>query len=162
MYILQVKHILLSKAKTNGMIGDEKNMKTKIIIGMLLLFLMIGVCFAANVNDFKGPNGWDNKGNGAFLGPVLGEGILVMEHNDENVKDYLDNVNVAIKKDNDSIMIYNDSDLSQHGAMEVVEKDGSKFIVQAWAGDEAKVDDAALKTTLQEFNKVNNVKPLEA
>ena len=139
-------------------------MKTwKILIATLLIFLVLGTAYAANVSDFKAPTGWDNKGNGAFFGPDLGEGLTVMNYTDENVKDFIDNEYVTIKKDTElNIMTYKDSDLKQHGVMEIVEVDGSKFIVQSWAGEQSSTTDEMLLATLQNFNNVNNLKPIAA
>jgi len=135
-------------------------MKRKIIIGTLLLFILLSTAYAT-VNDFQAPNGWDNKGNGAFFGPNLGEGLIVMEYTDENVKDFIDNELVSIQKDSSTnIMTYKDSDLKQHGVMEVIEVNGSKYIVQAWAGEQSTTTDDLLLGTLNNFNTANNVKPI--
>ncbi len=135
----------------------------KIAIGITILILLIGIVSATGINDFKAPNGWDNKGNGAFFSPNPGEGILVMEYNDENVKDFIDNEFVTIKKDTSTnIMTYKDSDLKQHGSMEIVEVDGNKFIVQSWAGDQSTASDNILLSNLYNFNTVNNLTPIAA
>lgn len=136
-------------------------MKKKIILATLLIFLILGTAYATTVDDFKAPNGWENKGHGTFFGPNLGESLNVMEYTDENVKDFIDNDFVTIQKDSSTnIMTYKDSDLKQHGVMEVIEVGGSKFIVQSGAGEQSTTTDDALLATLNNFNQVNNVKPI--
>jgi hypothetical protein len=135
-------------------------MKTKIIIATILLLLTIGLVAATTVDDFKVPNGYESKGNGAYLSKNPGEGILILEYNTENVNDFIDNDMVKIQKGSDNIMTYTDSELSQHGAMEVFEVDGAKFIVLFWAGDNVGASDNELEAGLSNFNKLNNIEPI--
>ena len=135
----------------------------KIILILTLLLLIIGVAYATDVGDFKAPNGWETKGGGLFFSSNPGEAITVMNYTDENVKDFIDNEFVSIKNDTSThVMTYKDSDLHQHGVMEIVEVEGSRFIVQSWAGEQSSTTDDMLLANLQNFNNVNNLKPIAA
>ena len=115
---------------------------------------------AATVPDFKVPDKWNNKGNGVYLGPVAGEGLLIIEYNSENINDYLTPSDTLGIIHENNTMVFTDDENSNHGVMEVVDVDGVKYIVRIWADYQAKVDDSFLNTTMMEFNKLNNLSPV--
>ena len=137
-------------------------MKYKVLIGLTILLLLMSVVVAKEVDEFKVPNGYKDQGNGAYSSNNLGEGLLVLEYNDENIKDYIENDMIDIKKGSDDVMTFDDAELNQHGVMEVVEADGSRFIIIFWAGDNSNIDDNSLESSLYNFNTLNNLEPVVA
>lgn len=133
----------------------------KLIPLLIILIFLTSAVSAESVPDFNGPDGWDDKGDGAYFGPSLGEGLIVMEYSSENVEDYLTQSDILqITNQNDNTFTYKDLELNQHGVGEVVEVDGAKYIVLFWAGDDAGISDDSLNSVMNEFNELNNVEPI--
>lgn len=139
-------------------------MKKSILI-LTLLFLIIGVAYAANNNEiFKAPNGLEKMGTHDFV-DKQGHNLMIEEYNDENIKTWF-------KNDTDPVYLVQES--QQHpniymGAtdedsyiLEVVEKDGVKYIIGSWTPKSTSRDTEMIWENLQEFNKLNNLKPIEA
>ena len=145
-------------------------MKTKKIILLLLFtFLIIGVAYAANVPDFKAPNGLHKSGTSNFI-DEKGHNIQVMEDTDSSHKAWFENNTGSLvqKYDkNDSFYLYADSsevDPSKAeavGILEVVECDGNKYIIASWTPKDDKKDMELVWENLLEFNKLNKLTPIK-
>ena len=140
-------------------------MMKKSILILTLLFLIIGVAYATNNNEiFKAPNGLEKMGTHDFV-DKQGHNLMIEEYNDENIKTWF-------KNDTDPVYLVQES--QQHpniymGAtdedsyiLEVVEKDGVKYIIGSWTPKSTSRDTEMIWENLQEFNKLNNLKPIEA
>lgn len=148
--------------------GDEKNMK-KIIIGVLTLFLLIGIVCAADINNLKMPNDWEPISNGTyhqkdpFTNGGNGHNMMIQKWTDSLKEEYCSNhtdENYLVKDYGNNTMVYVfDEDT---GCFEVVEIDGEKYFVNFWYTKGSNIDEAA-KTYdfMMEFNKLNNVQPIK-
>ena len=146
-------------------------MKWKILIGVGILFLLIGACYAADINNLKCPNGWEhvNKGNYRELGtdPGAGSGrnMMAMEFTEANCGDFLENntdENYYIFKNSDNTFNYTDWTLNRdEGCFEVVEIDGKQyFLVFSSNIENDYKDKPGINDIMLEFNKLNNLKPV--
>lgn len=137
---------------------------TKIIIGITIIFLCIGVASAANLNQiFKAPSDLEPMGDSGFV-DKQGHNIMINEYNDENKQTWFEN-------DTDSMYfvepysgnpnIYIGVEETDHYYLEVVEKDGNKYIVGSWTPKDSDSDFKKIAENLKEFNKLNNVEPVE-
>ena len=135
----------------------------KIIIGILLLFIVIGTVYAVHNNEkFKAPTGLHAMGYNDFV-DEKGHNIGIMEYTDDYYNTWFKNDTedgylVQPYSENPKYYIYAD-DENDCGILEIVEKDGAKYIINSWTpngSDEAKV----ILDNLLEFNKLNNIKPL--
>ena len=133
----------------------------KILIGIAILFLLIGTVSAAYNNEiFTAPSPLKPMGHNGFV-DEQGHNILISELTDDAVTTWLQNDTdpvYLVEKYNDTLYIGTDdeNDCYLH---EVVEKDGKQYLISSWTpkgADETKV----IQKNLEEFNKLNNLVPL--
>lgn len=137
-------------------------MKTwKILIGIGILFLLIGVASAADFVDiFKAPYSLEQAGTNSYV-DRQGHNILISEYNDDTVTTWLQNDTdppYLVLKYNDTCIIATDDENDCY-IHEIVEKDGKKYLISSWTpkgADETKI----IQGNLEEFNKLNNLEPL--
>lgn len=137
-------------------------MKWKIILGITLLIFIVGIASAAHNNEiFKAPNNLEPMGHNDFV-DKQGHNIMIVNYTTENIKTWFENdtnYNVSPFQDHDNMYLSADDENDCY-ILEVVEKDGTKYIIGSWTPKgptEAKV----ILDNLEEFNKLNNVKPVE-
>ena len=133
----------------------------EIVIGIAILFLVIGVVNAAEfVEIFKAPSSLEPAGTNSFV-DRQGHNILISDYTDDNINTWLQNDSdpvYLIQKYNDTCYIATDDENDCY-IHEIVEKDGVKYLISSWTPkgpNEAQL----LKKNLEEFNKLNNLKPL--
>lgn len=133
----------------------------KILIGIGILFLLIGVASAADFVDiFKAPSSLEQAGTNSYV-DRQGHNILISELTDDAITTWLQNDTdpvYLVEKYNDTLYIGTDdeNDCYLH---EIVEKDGKQYLISSWTpkgADETKV----IQKNLEEFNKLNNLVPL--
>ncbi|WP_407411049.1 hypothetical protein [Methanobrevibacter sp.] len=137
---------------------------TKIIIGIGIIFLCISVVSAAQLNQmFKAPSGLEAVGNNDFV-DKQGHNLMISEYNDENKQTWFENDTetmymVQPYENNPNIYIgITDED---NYFLEVIEKDGTKYIVGSWTPNDSQEDFSMIAENLLEFNKLNKVTPVE-
>ena len=155
-------HIIISNTSSLMIMKREGIEMKKIILILTLLFLVIGVAYAANYNElFKAPSGLEPMGHNDFV-DKQGHNIMIDEYNDENAKTWFENDTgylVTPYEQNNSFYLGADDDSSY--ILEVVEKDGVKYIIGAWTPKDTSNDAKVIWEKLQEFNALNNLKPIE-
>ena len=67
---------------------------------------------------------------------------------------------LSVNVNSDHIATFTDYDHATHGASEIVSAGGEQYVVVAWAKDSSNMNTAKLISTLNQFNKNNNVKPV--
>lgn len=168
-----------SHNKNNGDIMDAK----KIFFALIVSALLIGGVCAASVNDFKIDDTYKSVYNGEYYSVYADSnqtsGISIYKNVNDDVyddmenDDVLDNVihhdgreyltpddDLKIDVNSDNIGNFTDFDHATHGVSEVVDVDGNQYIVVVWAKDSSSNDAAKLMSTLNDFNKNNNVKAI--
>ena len=146
-------------------------MKTKIIIGILILFLTIGIVCATDINNLKCPDGWKAVGGGSYHeegdspGQGSGRNMMIQKYDDSFKEDFFNNVSsdrYYVFSNGDNTFNYSDAANGDYGCFEVVEINGEKYFVNFWNVMEADFDTSVTTYDLMlEFNKLNNFKPIE-
>ena len=132
----------------------------KILLLVSILFLIIGVVSAeATVNDFKAPNGLEPMGKYSFV-DKKGHNIDIVEYTDSNYKTWFENdTNYAVEKYNDTCYLSSDDENDCY-LIELIEFNGGKYIIYSWTPN-GHGDAKVIQDNLEEFNRLNNLKPLE-
>lgn len=131
----------------------------KILIAATAIVLMISVVSAANpVDIFKAPSGFTASGNDTFE-DGHNHNIQIYNYTDElYTKWFKNDPTFSISKFKDNHFFTKNYE-NHNGILEVVEKDGSKYIIDSWTPknpNEANV----LEKNLNEFNSINDLKPI--
>ncbi len=144
---------------------------TKIITGITLLLLIIGVATATDINNLKVPDDWKAIGGGSYheegISPGQGTGrnMMIMEYSDDNCRDFFDNGtdDYYIFKNIDNTYNFTDWTVNNdEGCFEVVEIDGKQYFIIFSVNLENEYDKhVPIYDTMLEFNKLNNLKPVE-
>ena len=139
-----------------------KNMK-KILLFVLVLVCTVGIVAAADIGNLKVSDGFDNLGNGSYSNSADKIEIDVF---DKDVDDFFKNstdVNYTVVPGaTPNTFNFTDGVNNETGVVELIELDGKKMTVSFWTDyngshvDLKKYDDA-----LNNFNKLNNVTPLD-
>ena len=143
----------------------------KIIIGISILFLLIGMVSATDINNLKVPDGWKAIGGGSYHeegdspGQGSGQNMMIEKWYDGLKDEYYQNITeeqYTVTDTGNNTYMYID-DLNQNaGSFEVVEIDGEKYFVNFWTVDNMDVEEIAdTSLFMQEFNKLNNFEPVE-
>ena len=146
----------------------------RIIIGITILFLLMGIVVATDINDLKCPDGWENvnhKGNYRELGdtpngPGSGRNLMTMEFTSANCDEFLTNdtsENYFVYKNSDNTFTFNDKMMNHdEGCFEVVEIDGKQyFLIFSSNTDKSYNGKPSISDIMMEFNKLNNLSPIE-
>lgn len=128
----------------------------KIITAALLLFLLMGICFAANINDVKLPDGFTKQSDHVAKNDKYE--LSINKYTAED-KDILftneDGYNVITGEVNK----YTDKQVKHEGCFEIVEINGEKTIVEVYYDGLSNQDKCV--DYLNNFNDLNNLKPIE-
>ena len=146
-----------------------KNM-TKIIIGIALLFLVIGMVSATDINNLKCPDGWETIGGGSYheIGDSPGSGnghnMMIMEYTDANCDEFFENntsENYYVFKNADNTYNYTDWTVNNdEGCFEVVKIDDKEYFL-IFSSNIDKDYDKNIYESMLDFNKLNNLEPVE-
>ena len=165
MYNNPTTHNIISK----NIIGEKKEMKTKIIIGTILLILLIGSVTAFEIKDLKPINGYDEFDvNGQSNYTTNNHRYIYVEKiatiDDEFINEWFTNHtehNFTTSPVGDNIFYFEDQNFNFYGYQEVVNIDGTNYMVSI--NQESKLspsEKTEFLNDLKEFNKQNNIKPI--
>lgn len=135
-------------------------MKTiiKILIATAAIFLMIGVVSAANTVDiFEAPSGFTASGNDTFV-DGQNHNIQIYNYTDDLYTKLFESDSTFSISDFKDNKFFDKNTQDHYGVLEIVEKDGSKYIIDSWTGKNPN-ESNTLKDNLMEFNKLNNITP---
>lgn len=136
----------------------------KILIGVSIILLCLGVASAAHFNEmFTAPPGLEAMGYNDFV-DRQGHNIMIMEYDDESVQTWFQNdtdPEYYVEPSQDIQNIYIGLTDEDNYFLEVVEKDGTQYIVGSWTPNDSNNDFKIIAENLKEFNKLNNVEPVE-
>lgn len=171
---------LIFSDKNNS--GDNYGCK-KILFALLISALLVGGVCAASVNDFKVDNTYKNIYKGEYYSVYANSnqdsGISIYKNVNDDVYDDMENDDVLdhviqhdgreyLHSDDDfkidvgsnHIGNFTDYDHATKGVSEVVKAGGEEFIVVVWSKDSINIGMNKLMSTLNDFNKNNNVSPV--
>lgn len=136
--------------------------KLKIIIGISLLFILLGSATATDeIDSLKSPAGYDNIAAG-IADNSDNENIYIyigdMEYNKgifDNTTDYT----VTLIEDN--IYKFVDTNLKDSGVQEKIKINNKEYLVSIIDEESVDTDFDAMLNSIKEFNKLNNFEPEE-
>ena len=144
---------------------------TKILIGIGILFLLIGVVTATDINKLKTPEGWEPTSNGMYheigesSGAGSGRNLMIMNYTPDTCGEFFENVtseNYFVFKNPDNTYNYSDVVVNRdEGYFEVVEIDGNQYFLLFSSNiDNDYTSKLSLYDAMLEFNKLNGLKPI--
>ena len=136
----------------------------------MLMFLVIGIATATDVNNLQVPDGWESIGGGSYheIGDSPGEGsgrnMMIMEYTDSNCNEFFENGtdDYYIFKNDDGSYNFTDWTVNRdEGCFEVVEIDGNQyFLFFSTNIDNDYSSELSIFDVMLEFNKLNDLKPI--
>lgn len=132
-------------------------MKAKIIIIGTILLLTIGITAATEISDFKLNDGYTKKSTN----------LATKDNFELTITKYTNDYNSLFENDKgytvitaNNITNYTDTEFNTVGCLEIVESNGEKIVigVQYNNNDNSKIQECY--DTLLEFNKNNNLQPI--
>lgn len=155
------------------MLRGEKIMKkiAKIIAVISLLFLIMGIVSATDINDLKCPDGWKALGGGSYheegdsAGQGSGQNMMIQKWDDSFKEEYYENnteEQYTVTDTGNNTYMYIDDYNQNAGSFEVVEIDGVKYFVNFFTTDNMDVEEIAdTSYFMQKFNELNNLEAVE-
>lgn len=128
----------------------------KIITAALLLFLLMGICFAANINDVKLPDGFTKQSDHVAKNDKYELSINTYTAEDKDILFTNEDGYNVITGD---VNKYTDKQVKHEGCFEIVEINGEKTIVEVYYDGLSNQDKCV--DYLNNFNELNNLKPIE-
>ena len=137
--------------------------KSKIILAVLLLFLVIGIAAATDIDNLKPPKDCKNLKDGCAAFTNHADRMLYVEKvtGDYKADWFTNNSDMIVSNVGDNIYLYSDDDLKIYGYEEIVNIDGVDYMVSI--NQDSKLSPSEEKLLLEdmkEFNKLNNLKPM--
>ena len=123
---------------------------------------MVGAAFAVNIDDFVFPETYHKATNGSYT-DGQGHVISIFEDTAINHEAWFENdTGYVVKpfKENNSFHMFFES-AGELGILEIVEKSGENYIVNSWTRN-GPDDCYTIIWYIFEFNKLNNLTPVEA
>lgn len=146
------------------------NIFKKVVISLVICLLMMGFVSAVDITSFKVPSNFEDIGSGIYVqygkGNNPDQSIAVLEYTKYDADDYYKNdtkygYTTTDFKNNTTNFV--DKQLNERGTFEFIKVDGKTFIVESWFSIDDKQKDFDVSfQNLVEFNKLNNVTPLNA
>lgn len=144
----------------------------KIIATISILFLLIGVVSATDIDNLKMPDGWKAIGGGSYheegLSPGQGTGrnMMIQEMFDDLKEEYFVNhtdEDYYAYPNTDNTFNYTDGMNSDYGCFEVVNIDGKDYFIVFSTNIDYELEEGSPTTydLMLEFNKLNNLEPVE-
>ena len=136
----------------------------KKIILVLTIFLLIGTVCATDIDSLKTPTDCKElkDGTGAFTNHI--DRMLYVEKVSGDYKtDWFTNTSTMTVKDvGDNIYLYSDTDLKTYGYQEIVNIDDTDYMVSINQNSKlSPSEEKLLLESMKEFNKLNDLKPIE-
>lgn len=135
------------------------NKTIKILIAAAAIILMIGIVSAANpVDIFKAPSGLTASGNDTFV-DGQNHNIQIYNYTDELCSKWFKNDSGFSISQYKNENFFSENSENHYGILEIVEKDGNKYIIDSWTSKNPN-ESNTLKKNLEEFNNANGLKPI--
>ena len=143
----------------------------KIATAVALVFLLMGIACATDINNLKVPDKWESIGGGSYHeigdshGAGSGRNMMIQKMTDSIKEDYFNNhtdENYYVFSNGDDTFNYTDGDNKDYGCFEVVNIDGTDYFVvfSTNVNYEFDKDTVSGYDLMLEFNKLNNLKPV--
>lgn len=143
-------------------------MYKKIIIFSILAIFLMGFVSAQDFSDFKIGDGFKDVGDGVYVKydskGEAEESMAILNYTQHNGEDYFVNdtgYGYSVNKSKNNIYNYYDGKLKEQGSCEIVNKSGKLYIIESWESIDNAKDFNNTFNDILEFNKVNNLKPVD-
>ena len=137
-------------------------MKGKILIGLLLMFLVIGTVCAVNVSDLKVPIGYNEETEGYYYLNTDEDTHLYIGKMSENKEAFETTSDYFVVGIGDNLYAFEDSLMDMYGIQEKVNIDGEDYLISIDKNVPlSDVDNTMFKEDLKSFNSLNNLEPIE-
>ena len=138
----------------------------KIVLSLLFLVLIIGTANAVDMSNLKTPENFEDIGDGVFVLydslKNADEILSIVEYHEHDWDDYTtnDTENKYTVYEQNHTYNYTDNSVNEIGSFELIKINGTKYIVD-FAKNGATNDLEFTYWNLMEFNKLNNITPIE-
>ncbi|MBQ8018421.1 MAG: hypothetical protein IJ258_10015 [Methanobrevibacter sp.] len=139
----------------------------KVFLILLFSTIILGAVSAADQSSFKAPDDFEDIGDGVYVlydsSKNADEILSVVKFNQHDWDDYITNDTenqYTVLKDENNTYNYTDGSVNEIGSFELVEYDGDKFIID-FAKTGSDNDLSYTYGNLMDFNKLNNITPIE-
>ena len=145
-------------------------MLKKIAVCLILTLFLICAVSAANMTNFTLPDDFEDVGDGVYIkydsAKKVEQTFAIIKYTQYDAEDYLKNdtsYGYTVYNGTNNTFNFVDEKLNEKGSIELVEIDGQKYIVESWNAIDGNANDFT-KTfqNLLDFNKLNNVKPINS
>ena len=136
----------------------------KILISCFLIFLLIGIAAATNIDSLIPPEDCGPLKDGvASYDNHIDRMFYIEKASGDYVTDWFTNTTYMTVEDvGDNIYSYADTQLKMYGYQEIVNIDGTDYLISINQGSQLSPgEETNLLKDMQEFNKVNNLDPVE-
>ena len=141
-------------------------MKTwqKLAIGIGIIFLLMGAVSATDIDKFQTPKDCKELKDGAAAYTNHMDRMLYVEKATGDYKSawFINTSDMLVKNMGDNIYRYSDNVMETYGYEEIVNIDGIDYMISINQGSElSPSEESMLLEDMREFNKVNNLEPVE-
>ena len=136
-------------------------MKTKILIGILLVFLIMGAAATVSAKDLKAPRGYEEEAEGYWYFIANEDQHLYVGFMDVNHDIFNNSTGYTVCPVGENFYAFNDTEYDQYGIQEMVVVDGEEYLVSIH--QKTPLTDTQMsvfKDDLTSFNMLNDVKPV--
>ena len=135
----------------------------KILLGISILLLIIGVASATDIDTLKTPDQCQNLKDGcAAFDNHIDRMLYVEKAGDDYKADWFTNTSdMIVSNVGDNIYLYSDDVLKIYGYQEIINIDGVDYMVSINQGSKLSPgEEKMLLEDMKEFNKLNNLEPV--
>ena len=137
-------------------------MKWKILIGILLIFLVIGTACAVNVSDLKVPIGYNEETEGYYYLNTDEDTHLYIGKLSDNEGVFETTSDYFVVSIGDNFYTFEDILVNSYGVQEKVNIDGEDYLVSIDKTTPlSDTDRTMFIEDLKDFNSKNNLQPIE-
>lgn len=136
----------------------------KILLGISILLLIIGVASATDIDALKTPDQCQNLKDGcAAFDNHIDRMLYVEKAGDDYKADWFTNTSdMIVSNVGDNIYLYSDDVLKTYGYQEIINIDGVDYMVSINQGSKLSPgEEKMLLEDMKEFNKLNNLEPID-
>lgn len=131
----------------------------KIALTLIVLILAVGVVSAIDMEDMKVPDGFEKSSSNCFEKDKYELNLVPYSDSDKELT-FENDDGYTVSKYSSNIYKYTDKLVKNVGAIEVVEIDGNKYLIECVKKDTTSVD-SLVYDYLTEFNSLNDLTPIE-
>ena len=142
----------------------------KVMICLILSLFLIGFVSAADLPNLTFSDDFKDVGNGVFIKydafKKPEQTLAVIEFTTHDASDYLKNdtsYGYSVHNNTNTTFNFVDEKLKEKGTIEMIEINGTKYIVESWDAIQGSNHDfTATDKNILNFNKLNNITPIGA